>query len=223
MKKSNIFKLIVVAAIACATIIATVAFAGCGSKSAELVGTYKEYHTTSHNTSTGDMSLGYQHEYTLEVYSDNTYVMEYNAFYAISQMTGNCGRTVIQYGTYKTVESAEEGMVAYELSAPTRIVFFAMYGGSNGAPTHVTVYADTANWDKCSPLDEEGNLTFQLHSRALTETYTSATQFINTIGRSYKVTCQSGEYHRMSVEVTSHNGNNINGYDSIIPVDEWVA
>lgn len=219
MKKSNIFKLIVVAAIACITVVACVAFAGCG-KTTELVGMYKEYHTTNHNTSNGDMDLGYQHEYTLEVYSDNTYVMEYNAFYAIQQMTGTCNRTVIQYGTYTTSETSEEGQVVYELSAPTRIVFFAMYGGSNGSPTQVIAYADTANWDKCSPISEEtGNFTYTLTSRSMIEEYKSAEQFINTIGRSYKATCQSGEFHRMTVEVTSHNGKNINGYDNIIVAD----
>jgi len=222
MKKSNIGKLLVAAVIACATIVASVVIAGCSKKSSELVGMYKEYHTTNHNTSGGNMDNGYQHEYTLEVYSDNTYVMEYNAFYAIQQMTGTCERTVISYGTYKTVEGAEEGQVVYELSKPSRIIFFAMYGGSNGSPTQVSAYADTDNWDKCSPLSEDGSFTYQQTPRALVETYTSATQFINTIGRTYKVTCQSGEYHRMSVEVTSHNGKNINGYDNIIPLDDWV-
>ncbi|MCM1440022.1 MAG: hypothetical protein NC131_12600 [Roseburia sp.] len=220
MKKSNILKLIVVAVVASVTVVAGVLFAGCGKKS-ELVGMYKEYHTTNHNTSKGDMDLGYQHEYTLEVYSDNTYVMEYNAFYAIQQMTGTCNRTVIQYGTYKTAEGAEEGQVVYELSAPTRIIFFAMYGGSNGSPTQVTAYADTANWDKCYPIAEEtGNFTYTLTSRSMIEEYKTAQQFINTIGRSYKATCQSGELHRMTVEVTSHNGKNINGYDNIVVADE---
>ncbi len=215
MKKSNICKLIVAAAVACVTVVACVAFAGCGKKT-ELVGMYKEYHTTNHNTSKGDMDLGYQHEYTLEVYSDNTYVMEYNAFYAIQQMTGTCSRTVIQYGTYTKADSSEEGQVVYELSAPTRIIFFAMYGGSNSAPTEVTAYADTDNWGKCAPLSEEGHLIYQLTARSLTEEYETAKQFINTIGRSYKATCQADELHRMTVEVTSHNGKNINGYDNII-------
>ena len=224
MKKSNILKLIVVAAIACVTVLACIAFAACGGdKKAELVGTYKEYHTTNHNTSGGSpeaMQLGYQHEYTLELYSDNSYKMEYNAFYAIAQMTGNSNRTVIQYGTYTAGESSEEGTAVYNLSAPTRIVFFAMNGGSNGAPTQVTAYADTDNWASCSPLDESGFFSYTLTSRSTMETYETAKQFLNTIGREYKVTVQTGELHRMTVEVTSNGGKNINGYDNIIVSDE---
>lgn len=219
MKKSNVCKLLVVAAIACSTVVSGVVLGGCNKKSTELVGTYKEYHTTNHNTSDGNMDNGYQHEYTLEVYSDNTYVMEYNAFYAIQQMTGTCNRTVIQYGTYTTAESTEWGSVVYELSSPSRIIFFAMYGGSNGSPTQVTAYADTANWGKCSPMTEEGDFEYTLTSRSMIETYKSADSFIKTIGRSYKVTCQTEEFHRMSVEVTSHNGKNINGYDNIIVIE----
>ncbi len=219
MKKSNVGKFLVVAAVACTTIASGVVFGGCGKTEAELIGVYKEYHTTNHNTSGGDMDLGYQHEYTLEVYSDNTYVMEYNAFYAIQQMTGTCNRTVIQYGTYTTAESTEEGSVVYDLSSPSKIIFFAMYGGSNGSPTQVTAYADTANWNKCFPMSEEGNFEYTLTSRSMIETYTSADSLIKTIGRSYKATCQTNEYHRMTVEVTSHNGKNINGYDNIIVIE----
>lgn len=218
MKKSNIGKLIVAAALVCATSVVCVAFTGCGNKTTELVGMYKEYATTNHNTSLGDMDLGYQHEYTLEVYSDNTYVMEYNAFYCVSQWTGSSNRTVIQYGTYTTEASSEEGEVVYNLSAPTRIIFFAMCGGYNGIPTEVIAYADTDNWDQSCPVTEEdGNFIYTLTARSLTEEYTSAQQFISTIGRSYKATCQTGECHIMEVEVTSHNGKNINGYDNIIP------
>ena len=223
MKKTNIFKTIVVAAIACVTIVACVVFAGCG-KASELVGIYKEYHTTNHNTSMGDMDLGYQHEYTLEVYSDKTYKMEYSAFYCISQWTGSSNRTVIQYGTYTTEASADEGQVVYNLSAPTRIIFYAMCGGYNGIATEVIAYADTDNWAQCAPQSEEGgHLIYTLTARSMTEEYTSAKQLINTVGRSYKVTCESGNLHRMTVEVTSHKGKNINGYDNIIPVDEWVS
>lgn len=224
MKKSNIAKFTLAAALACATGVACVAFAGCGKNaSVECVGTYKEYMTTNHNTSQGDMELGYQHEYTLEVYSDNTYKMEYSAFYCISQWQGSSNRTVIQYGTYTTAESTEEGTAVYELSKPSRIIFFAMCGGYNGIPTSTIAYADTANWDKVSPTSEEGgHFIYTLTARSLTEEYTSAEQLINTVGRSYKVTCQTGEFHRMEVEVVSHKGKNINGYDNIIPLDAWV-
>lgn len=222
MKKSNIFKLIIAAAVACVTVVACVAFAGCGKT--ELVGIYKEYNTTNHNTSKGDMDLGYQHEYTLEVYSDNTYKMEYNAFYCISQWTGSSSRTVIQYGTYTKADGTEEGTVVYELSAPTRMIFFAMCGGYNGIPTEVMAYADTANWAQASPLDEEtGYLTYTLTARSLTEEYASAEHLMSVLGRTYKATCQTGELHRMTVEVTSNSGKNINGYDNIVTdVNAWV-
>lgn len=223
MKKFNIAKLVTVAAVACATVATAVAFTGCG-KSADLLGMYKEFNTTNHNNiPEGAEGKAYQHEYTLEVYSDNTYKMEYNAFYAIQQMNNTSARTVFQYGTYTTEASPEEGKVVYNLGKPDRIIFYAMFGGANGSATEVTAYADTANWSNCYPISSDtGLFTYQLSSRSLVEEYKSAEQFINTIGRTYKVTCQSGEYHRMTVEVTSHKGKNINGYDNIVVNDNWV-
>lgn len=222
MKKTNILKLIVTAAIACITIVATVALAGCGSsKSAELVGTYKAYRANNHS----DAADGYQYEYTLELYSDNTYRMEHNAFYCIPYWTGVSERTVIQYGTYTTGGTEEEGKAVYELGKPNRVIFMAMCGGYNGLLTEVKAYADTDNWSKCSPADEEtGSLVYALQSRSETEEYASADQLINTLGRAYKVTCDVDGLHRMTVEVTSHGGKQINGYDNIIvEEDGWPA
>ncbi len=219
MKKSNILKLIVVAAIACITVIATVALSACGS--AKLVGTYKAYKANNHS----DVADGYQHEYTLEVYGDNTYRMEYNAFYAIPFWQGVSSRTVIQYGKYTKATTEEEGKVAYELGKPTRVIYMAMCGGYNGIPTDVKAFADTDNWDKISPANEDGSLVFALHSRSESEEYASAEQLLNTLGRTYKVTCDASELHRITtLEVTSHGGKQINGYDNIVVEEEgWPA
>lgn len=218
MKKSNIFKLIVVTVIACVTVVACVAFAGCGKK-AELVGTYKAYKANNHS----DAADGYQHEYTLEVYSDNTYRMEYNAFYAIPFWQGVCSRTVIQYGKYTTGNATEEGTVVYNIDKPTRVIYMAMCGGYNGIPVEVKAFADTDNWDKLSPATEEGHLLFALQSRSEPEDYASAEQLLNTLGRAYEVTCDASDLHRITnVVVKSHGGKQINGYDNVIvEEDGW--
>ena len=221
MKKTNIFKLIVVAAVACVTVVACIAFAGCGKK-VELVDTYKEYVATNHSTPNiaVEAPKGYQHEYTLKVYSDNTYEMQYEAFYAITQWTGAPSRTVIQYGTYEKANGTEEGTVVYTLSKPTRVVFFAKMAGQT-ADHGVIAYADSATWDTIYPKTDDNTLLYALHSRSESEEYKSGEQLLNTLGRSYTVTCTT-ETHRMEVKVTSHKGDQINGYDNIYPVDAWV-
>lgn len=222
MKKLG--KLLTLATLAVATIVLAVALAGCGGdKSATLVGTYKAYKANNH----ADVADGYQYEYTLELFSDNTYRMEHNEFYAIPFWTGVSERTIIQYGTYTKGESAEEGKAVYDLGKPNRVIYMAMCGGYNGIPTEVLAYGDTANWDKCTPNpseDQPGVLTFALHSRAEAEEYISADQLLNTLGRTYKVTCEVDGLHRMTVEVTSHGGKQVNGYDNIIvEEDGWPA
>ena len=101
----------------------------------------------------------------------------------------------------------------------------AMCGGYNGIPTDVKAFADTDNWDKISPANEDGSLVFALHSRSESEEYASAEQLLNTLGRTYKVTCDASELHRITtLEVTSHGGKQINGYDNIVVEEEgWPA
>lgn len=201
-------KLLIALAVLCAAVTACLAFAGCGEEAAELTGTYKYYEVNNHNTALYPERAQSQ-EYRLDVFSDNTYVMTHQTFWAMASGPDMvCGREMIYFGTY-TTESTSEETVVYNLEKPTRIVFF------HQERSNVANFVDTDNWPQVTE-DSDGYFRYQVSQRAGTEEWATAEDFIAAYYRTYTVTCNTTA-GSMEVAVTSHNGVEIDGYSQVNP------
>ena len=204
MKKKILIALVTL----CAALTACLAFAGCSEDPVELVGMYKYYEVSNHNTAK-DPARAYSQEYRLDLYSDNTYVMTHQAFWGMANGPDMvCGREMVYFGTYTTVsESSVDGSAVYNLEKPTRIILF------HQERSEVANSVDTDNWPQVTE-DSDGYFRYQVSQRAGTEEWATAEDFIEAYYRTYTVTCDTAS-KSMEVKVTSHNGVEIDGYSQV--------
>ncbi len=164
----------------------------------ESVGLYSYQYLHNHK----DESDAYT--YTLEVFSDNTYRLNYETMWGIPMVTLVYGRDVTAYGNLTVKEeNAEEGTITYLLEMPTRIQLITE------SRSAVTCVVDTANWPAGNP-DEDipAGISYTINERATTEVYETPEALIAAVGRTYEIVCDTTNGN-MTVTVTSHDGQQI--------------
>lgn len=201
-------KKIVLLAVAAATVASCVAFSACGSAKSE--GLYAKYNAHNHT----DMTNPVSDTYKLEVFSDGTYILNYESLWALPVVTLVYGRDLTSYGTYTVDESnTEEGAVVYILEMPTRMSLIHM----DRSATSLVV--DTDRWPEGDPVEgTPAGITYTLNARAETETWETADAFIAAYGRTYKMTCDTTTGAITDIEITNHNGEQIPG-DGAVKAD----
>lgn len=177
---------------------------GCGAP--KTVGLYSYQYQHNHK----DMEDPISYAYTLEVFKDGTYRMNYETLWALPVVTLTYGRDITAYGKYEVKEqNEEEGTITYTLAMPTRITMIHEERSS------VTFVVDTDNWPAGDP--ENGvnpGLTYAINPRAEVETWENAADFIAAYGRTYECVCDT-TIGSMKVSVT--NGDQIPGDAAVKP------
>ena len=163
-------------------------------------GLYSQQYVHNHT----DMTDPLDYTYTLEIFSDGTYRMNYETRWAIPVVTLVYGRDITAYGEYEVKEeNAEEGTITYTLLMPTRITMIHEERSS------VSAVVDTDNWPAGDPdNDVAPGFTYTLNARAETEVWEKAEDFIAAYGRSYEVIVDTVIG---SMKVTVVNGEQIPG------------
>ncbi len=171
-------------------------------------GLYSQQYLHNHTDATDPVSYAY----TLEIYSNGTYSMNYETMWAIPQVTLTYGRDITAYGKYEVKEeNAEEGTITYTLSLPTRITMITEERSS------VTLVVDTDRWPAGDPENEvAAGITYTLNARAETEVWENAEDFIAAYGRSYEVEVDTVTG---SMKVTVLDGEQIPADAAVKPAD----
>lgn len=180
----------------------------CSTKSE---GLYSQQYLHNHT----DMADPLDYAYTLEIFSDGTYKMNYETRWAIPVVTLVYGRDITAYGKYEVKEeNAEEGTITYTLLMPTRITLIAEERSS------VTAVVDTDRWPAGDPdNDVAPGFTYTLNARAETEVWENAEDFIAAYGRSYECVVDTV---MGTMKVTVLNGDQIPG-DAAVKPEETTA
>ena len=188
----------IVSLVLAAIMLLSMSLAGCGGT--KTVGLYSQQYQHNHT----DVADPVSYTYTLEVYSDGTYRLNYETLWGIPVVTLVYGRDLTSYGKYTEKErNDEEGTVTYTLEMPTRMTFIGQERSS------VNLVVDTDNWPKGDEAEDVApGFTFTLNARAETEVWENAADFLANYGRAYEVVCDTVN-HTMKVTVTSHDGQQI--------------
>lgn len=210
MKKTKL----IAAAVAVLTVATcATAFAACGENKEEVstTGIYTNFNL--HNHAAADNPESYT--YKLEVFSDSTYEMRFEGVWAIPFTKYVTSKTVIAYGSY-TVGETSETEITYNLAMPSRLQFFSLQA-SNG--NTVTACVDTQSWPMGDPdNDIPAGFSYQANQRADIEEYETADQFLKSYGREYTIVCNTTTKW-MNVEVTSHDGKQVEIYNATPKVE----
>lgn len=150
----------------------------CGKKEKEVKseGVYYQINI-SNKADTGAL----EENYKLELFSDGSYILNYNTRWSVHLAALNYGRDLTSYGTYETT-ATEEGSKTVKLSAPERIQFVWFHRNQT------KLVVDTNNW----PTYEEDGVVkngfeYTYFERAETETWENKEDFIKAYGREYSM------------------------------------
>ena len=191
MKRTLSMLLVVVLALSCCLVMT-----GCGAP--KTTGLYSYQYLHNHADAADPVSYAY----TLEVYSDNTYRLNYETMWGMPMYTLVYGRDLTAYGKCSVKEKNEdEGTITYTLEMPTRLTMIHEERSS------VSTVVDTDNWPKGDEAEGVApGITYTLNARAETEVWENAADFIAAYGRTYEIVCDTVTG---TMKVTVTNGEQI--------------
>lgn len=165
MKKTRLFATLIAAALTTASL---AAMAGCNAESAELIDMYQSQTRVKYFTVAADRDFYICETYTVELYSDGTYVCAVNMTEAQQKLAnfeyGDVNiinplavTTFTRCGTYEMTKDDSVGTFALTLNEATRLTFATNAGGGHYpvVPTNSVMFVDSEDADAVAAFETE--------------------------------------------------------------------